>query len=66
MRRTRQGQPGSVHHPAAPDTAAPTHAHGPFQQLVGYEILPGGDGPVFRLPLCRDHLNRTAWCMAGC
>lgn len=57
MSRTPQGQSGSVHHPPAPDPAAPTHAHGPFQQLVGYEILHGADGPVFRLPLCRDHLN---------
>lgn len=57
MTRRRQVQDGRVPHPPAPDPAAPTHAHGPFQELVGYEILAGEHGPVFRLPVRRDHLN---------
>lgn len=35
----------------------PTHAHGPFQELVGYEILHNAQGPYFRLPIRRDHIN---------
>lgn len=50
-----RGAPGQ--HPPAPDPTAPTHAHGPFQELVGYEILAGEAGPVFRLPVRREHLN---------
>ncbi|MDP1693681.1 MAG: PaaI family thioesterase [Burkholderiaceae bacterium] len=37
--------------------APPTHSHGPFQDLVGYEILDGESGPYFRLPIRRDHIN---------
>lgn len=38
-------------------TRAATHRHGPFQELVGYEILHGEHGPYFRLPIRRDLLN---------
>lgn len=44
-------------HPPPPDPSAPTHAHGPFQELVGYEILTDDEGACFRLPIRRDHLN---------
>lgn len=39
--------------------SAPSAAyfHGPFQQLVGYDILKGERGPYFMLPIRRDHLN---------
>lgn len=38
--------------------AAPaSHSHGPFQELVGYDILNDGHGLHFRLPIRRDHLN---------
>ncbi|MCW5656987.1 MAG: PaaI family thioesterase [Burkholderiaceae bacterium] len=43
--------------PPEPDPFAPTQAHGPFQELVGYEILHNERGPYFRLPLRRDHIN---------
>lgn len=43
--------------PNEPDPLAPTHAHGPFQELVGYEILVGEQGPYFRLPVRREHIN---------
>lgn len=39
------------------DPPAATHRHGPFQDLVGYEILNGDAGPYFRLPIRRDLLN---------
>ncbi|ODV09037.1 MAG: phenylacetic acid degradation protein [Rubrivivax sp. SCN 70-15] len=32
-------------------------AHGPFQDLVGYELLSGDQGACFRLALRREHLN---------
>ncbi len=32
-------------------------AHGPFQGLVGYQLLDDADGSCFRLPLRREHLN---------
>ena len=35
----------------------PTHAHGPFQELVGYETLIEGGRPYLRLPVRRDLLN---------
>jgi len=35
----------------------PTHAHGPFQELVGYETLSEGGRPYLRLPVRRDLLN---------
>jgi len=35
----------------------PTHAHGPFQELVGYETLGEGGRPYLRLPVRRDLLN---------
>lgn len=41
-------------HDASP---VPTHAHGPFQDLVGYEILSNEQGPYFRLSIRRDHIN---------
>lgn len=31
--------------------------HGPFQDLVGYEILSDAGRPFFRLPVRREHLN---------
>ena len=37
--------------------SVPTHAHGPFQELVGYETLTEGDRPYLRLHLRRDLLN---------
>lgn len=43
--------------PAEPDPLAPTLAHGPFQELIGYEILRNEQGPYFRLPVRRDHIN---------
>lgn len=43
--------------PPEPDPSAPTHGHGPFQELVGYEILDDGGPACFRLPLRRDHIN---------
>ena len=44
-----------AHRPSDPSAA--THRHGPFQDLVGYEILNGDAGPYFRLPIRRDLLN---------
>lgn len=44
-----------AHRPSDPPAA--THRHGPFQDLVGYEILNGDAGPYFRLPIRRDLLN---------
>jgi uncharacterized protein (TIGR00369 family) len=41
--------------PSDPPTA--TRRHGPFQDLVGYEILGGDAEPYFRLPVRRDLLN---------
>jgi hypothetical protein len=43
--------------PPEPDPHAPTYAHGPFQELVGYEILDDPQGSCFRLPVRRDHIN---------
>ena len=40
-----------------PSDQTATHRHGPFQDLVGYEILEGDAGPYFRLPVRRDLLN---------
>ena len=57
MSHRRQAPGALVQHPPAPDPTAPTHAHGPFQEMVGYEILDTEAGPVFRLPVRRDHLN---------
>ena len=37
--------------------SVPTHAHGPFQELVRYETLTEGDRPYLRLPVRRDLLN---------
>ena len=37
--------------------STPTHAHGPFQELVGYETLSEGGRPYLRLPVRRDLLN---------
>jgi uncharacterized protein (TIGR00369 family) len=34
-----------------------SYFHGPFQQLVGYDILHNERGLYFRLPIRRDHLN---------
>jgi uncharacterized protein (TIGR00369 family) len=43
---------------SAQDPSAPaSYFHGPFQQLVGYDILNNERGLYFRLPIRRDHLN---------
>ncbi len=42
---------------AQPPLPSATYSHGPFQQLVGYDILHGENGLYFRLPIRRDHLN---------
>ena len=38
-------------------TPSASYFHGPFQQLVGYDILHNERGLYFRLPIRRDHLN---------
>jgi uncharacterized domain 1 len=38
-------------------SASASYFHGPFQQLVGYDILNNERGLYFRLPIRRDHLN---------
>jgi uncharacterized protein (TIGR00369 family) len=38
-------------------TPSASYFHGPFQQLVGYDILNDERGLYFRLPIRRDHLN---------
>ena len=38
-------------------TAPASHSHGPFQELVGYDIVNDRHGLYFRLPIRRDHLN---------
>jgi uncharacterized protein (TIGR00369 family) len=40
-----------------PPLPSATYSHGPFQQLVGYDILHNERGLYFRLPIRRDHLN---------
>lgn len=42
---------------AQPPLPSATYSHGPFQQLVGYDILHGENGLYFRLPIRRDHLT---------
>lgn len=43
---------------SADDNAAEaTYSHGPFQQLIGYDIVSDAHGVYFRLPIRRDHLN---------
>ena len=43
---------------SAQDPSAPaSYFHGPFQQLVGYDILHNERGLYFQLPIRRDHLN---------
>lgn len=43
-----------------------TYSHGPFQQLVGYDILHGENGLYFRLTIQRGHLNPMVCCTAAC
>lgn len=43
--------------PPEPDPFAPTYAHGPFQELIGYEILDDDQSTLFRLPVRREHIN---------
>jgi len=38
-------------------SASASYFHGPFQQLVGYDILNNERGLYFRLSIRRDHLN---------
>ena len=42
---------------AQPPPPPASYFHGPFQQLVGYDILHNERGLYFRLPIRRDHLN---------
>lgn len=37
--------------------STPTHVHGPFQELVGYETIVADGRPYLRLPVRRELLN---------